>query len=204
MFWVFQPTNNVDLSLTNLLTVVWEPWSWLHDNVLISSQIDHFTSLWNSLTKQDFNFHFTEWCCNLVLHNLDTGNVTNWLHIVTVSLGSIDTTLTTNVQTYWWVELQCTSTRCRFWVTKHDTNLFTQLVDKDCRRTSLQDSTWHLTQSLWHHTGLQTDSWVTNFTVDFGLRRQSGNWVDNNHVDGTWCNQGIRNGQSLFTSIWLW
>lgn len=65
----------------------------------------------------------------------------------------------------------------------HHADLLTQLVDEDAGRVRLVNNARQLAQRLAHQARLQTDEGIAHFAVDFGLRHQRCNRVDDHDID---------------------
>lgn len=84
-----------------------------------------------------------------------------------------------------------TPTFSRIWLMKMAMVLVLAIVPESLRKA------WLI------RAGLETDVGVTHFTFDFGPRHQGGNGVDHDDVDGPAGDQGVRDLQPFFPSVWL-
>ena len=96
----------------------------LHD-VLLRRQIQYIALTGNTFSEHDIKLCLTEWRSNLVLHNLDADTVSNHFAALLRRLNPAD------IHADRRIELECPSTGRNLRVSEHDTNLLTQLVDKD-------------------------------------------------------------------------
>lgn len=63
------------------------------------------------------------------------------------------------------------------------------LVDEDHRCFGFVDDAGEFAQRLAHESGLQTHVAVAHVAINFGLRYERRNRVDNDEVDGVWRHQ---------------
>ncbi|CSD27685.1 Uncharacterised protein [Vibrio cholerae] len=134
---------------------------------MFHTKIDQFTFTVETLAVHDLSVGFFKRCRNLVLHNLDTGFVTNHF------FAFFDCASTANIQTNRSVEFQCVTASGGFWVTKHHTNLHTNLVDEDTHTVGLLEVTRQFTHRLRQHTRLKTHVAIAHFAFDFRFWCQS-------------------------------
>ena len=101
------------------------------------------------------------------------------------------------------VELQCTSAGCRLRIAEHDTNLFTDLIDKDGNRTRFADDTRELTHRLAHETSLQAYMRITHIAFDFRLWHKCRYRIDNDNINCTTAHQSLDDIERLLARIRL-
>ena len=81
------------------------------------------------------------------------------------------------------VELQCPATGGGFGAAEHDADLLANLVDEDHDRAALGDCGRELAKGLAHESGLETNVRIADFAIEFLLRYECGDRVDDDHVD---------------------
>jgi hypothetical protein len=79
---------------------------------------------------------------------------------------------------------------------EHDADLHADLVDEDDQRVGALDVGGQLAQGLAHQAGLQAGQLVAHLTLDFGLRHQRGDRVDDDHVDAAGAHQHVGDFQA--------
>ena len=137
------------------------------------------------------------WRCDLVLDDLDT-------HTVADDLAALFERLdTAYIHTDGRVKLQCTATGCNLRIAEHDTDFFTQLVDKDHGTAGFADDTGQFTKCLRHQSCMQTYVRISHIALDLCFWHQCCHRVhdDNVHCSGT--HHGLCDLQSLLTVIRL-
>ena len=95
----------------------------------------------NPFSIHDIEFGLFEGRSYLVLDNFDTGPVAD---DVVATLEALNTPY---IHTNRRIELQGTATRRCFRISEHDTHFFTDLVDKDRRRTALGNDSRQFAQA---------------------------------------------------------
>ena len=70
-----------------------------------------------------------------------------------------------------------------FWISEHNSDFFTDLIDKNSSTFGLGNDTGQLTQSLTHQPGLQANVRITHLAFDLCTRYQSRYGVDNDDID---------------------
>ncbi|MNJ43383.1 hypothetical protein D3C77_383870 [compost metagenome] len=79
----------------------------------------------------------------------------------------------------------------------------TDLVDEQDDAFRLGDRGRQLAQGLRHQTRLKAGQAVAHLALDFGARRQGGDRVDDDDVDGARAHQGVDDLQRLFARVGL-
>ena len=156
--------HGISLTLTNLCAVIGKPSTGLIDQLQLHTQIDELAVLGNAIVKEDLEVSLLKWRSYLILHHLNLGLITND-GVLILDWGGL-----ADIKTYRSVILQGITTSGSLRITKHDTNLHTQLVNEDHHAVSLLNGTSELTQSLGHQTSLQTHVVVAHIALDLSLR----------------------------------
>ncbi len=91
---------------------------------------------------------------------------------------------TTNIQTHRGIELQSVTTGRGFRVPVGDTDLEAQLVQEDHGATGLADVAGDLAHRLAHQPGLNAHSQIAHLPFDLRPRRQGGDGIDDDDIDG--------------------
>src|SRR5699024_3252629 len=117
-------TASIFFALTKLITVIGVPSTGFTNNVVFDAHIQKTAFARNTFAIQNIEFSLFERWRHLIFNDLGTSTVTNWVTCFFKGLN------TPNIDTYRSIELQDFTTSSCFRLTKEDTNLFTQLVDK--------------------------------------------------------------------------
>ena len=184
-------------SLANLAIIVGEPCTALLDDTKIHCQIQDVTLFGDSLSEHDIKFCFFKRRCHFILHDFDTGTVTDHFSTLFDRLGSSD------IHTHGSVELQGTSTGGCLRITEHDTDLFTQLVDKDHDTVGLAYHTGQFSQCLRHQSCLQTHMGISHISLDLCFRYQGCYRVHDDDVHRTGTHHCLSDLECLFSVIRL-
>src|SRR5690606_19155216 len=121
---IHQDTFHPIPSLTELGITVAKPGTGFLDNIEVNSQVNDFTDLRDTFSEHNIKLCNTERRRNFILNNLHFDPVPRYLIRIFNLRGSAD------VQTNGSVKFKGITTGSRLGVTKHNTDLFTQLVDK--------------------------------------------------------------------------
>ena len=112
-------------SLSDLRIIIGIPSAALGNDPTFRCQIQNISVCGDSLSEYNIKLCLFEGRCNLILYNFDAGMVTYHLSALLQCL------CTAYIQTDGSLELQRASTGSRLRITEHNSNLFTQLIDKD-------------------------------------------------------------------------
>src|SRR5262249_8088977 len=156
-----------------------------------AGQLDDLAFAGNTLAVHDLEFGFTEGRRDLVLHHLDPG------HVARDFLAILDGANAPDVQADRGVELQRVTAGRGFRATKHHANFHTNLVDENDDGVGTLDVTRELAQRLGHQARLQTDLHLAHLAFDLGLRRERGDGVDHDNVNGARANEHVRDFERL-------
>ena len=108
-----------------------------------------------------------------------------------------------DIKTYGSIELQSTSTSRCLRVAKHNTNLFTELIDKDYHTVRTAYCCSKFTKCLRHQTCMKTYMTVSHIPLDLCLRNQCCNRVYNYDVNCTGTYHRLGDFKCLLTVIRL-
>ena len=86
---------------------------------------------------------------------------------------------------------------------EHHADLHADLVDEDHQRVGLLDVGRHLPQRLAHQARLQTDMGVAHVAFDFRLRRERGDGVYDDHIDGPGTHDHVADFERLLAGVRL-
>ncbi len=81
------------------------------------------------------------------------------------------------------IKLQGAATRRGFGAAEHDADFFADLVDEDHTGFAFGNGAGQLAHGLAHKASLEADVSVAHFAIEFLLRHQGGNGVDDDDVD---------------------
>ncbi len=138
-----------------------------------------------------------EWRRHLVFNNLDLG------HIAIDIIAVFECFPTAYIQPHRRIELQCPAAWGCLRIAEHDADLFTQLINEDRSRIGMVHGTGQFAHGFGHQSGLQAYGRISHFTIQFCLRHQSSNGVNDDQVNGTALNEHFADIQGLFTGIRL-
>ena len=110
---------------------------------------------------------------------------------------------TAHIKTNRWIELKCTSTSSRLWISKHNANLLTQLIDKNYDTIRTADCCCQLTKCLWHKSCLKTHMGITHIAINLCLWNKRCNRIDNHNINSTWANHRLSDFKCLLSIIRL-
>ena len=183
--------------MSNTLAVIREPGSALFDDIQFNAQVENACFAGNSLPVEDVELALGKRRRDFVLDDFYAGPVADDIFAV-FDLGDA-----ADVQTLGCVELQCVSAGRRFRVAEHHADFHTELIDENHAGVGFGKDAGELAKGLGHEACLQSDMVVPHFAVDFRLRNESGDRVDDDEIDGSRTHQGFGDIESLFARIGL-
>ena len=167
------------------------------DDVALDRHVQQRTFAADAFAVHNVELCHAERRSNLVLDNLD-------LRVVADDFAAVFELLAAaHVQTHGGVELQRTTAGGGFGVAVHHADFLAQLVDEHRDAAGFVDDARQLAQRLTHQTRLQTDEGIAHFAVDFRLRDEGGDRVDDNDVQRAGTNQRFDDFQRLFACVGL-
>ena len=184
-------------TLAEALRIVGEPGAGLLHHPGLDAEIDELAGLGHALAIHDVELDHLERRCQLVLHHLDARLVAD--HLVAV----LDRADAADVEAHRGVELQRIAARGGLRRAEHDADLHADLVDEDDHRVGARDGGGELAQGLAHQAGLQAGQRIAHLALDLGARRQRGDRIDHQNVDGAGAHQRVADLESLLAGVGL-
>ncbi|NUP07768.1 MAG: hypothetical protein HOW73_17105 [Polyangiaceae bacterium] len=118
-------------------------------------------------------------------------------------LGRFDGAGSADVEANARIELERIAAGRRLRIPEYDADLLTKLIDEDQGRTRLVDLRRELAQRLAHEPRLQTHVRIAHIAVDFRLRHEGRDGVDDDHVDRPGANEQIDDFERLLAGVGL-
>ena len=164
----------------------------------LNAHINDFTHTINPLTVHNLKFSLLEGRRHFVLHNFQLGTVTGDAAIRRFDAGGAADVAADRA-----VELESTSTRLGLGITKHNPDFLADLVGEDHDGARLGNDGSELAERSAHETGLGTHGGVADLTVEFLLRHEGGDGVEDDDVEGVGADEGLDNAERFFTGTGL-
>ena len=194
---VAQEQLGILAALAEPLGIVGEPGARLLDDAGLDAEIDQFAGLRHALAIHDVELDLLEGRRQLVLDHLDAGLVAD--HLVAV----LDRADAADVEAHRGIEFQRVAAGRGFRRAEHHADLHADLVDEDDHGVGARDRGGQLAQRLAHQAGLQAGQRIAHLALDFGARRQRGNRIDHQNVDGAGAHQRVADFQRLLAGVGL-
>src|SRR5690606_35970487 len=131
-------------------------------------------------------------------HNLHSGLVSGHITVGILDLGG-----SSDIQSDGSVKFKGVPSSGCFRISEHNTDLLSQLVDKDHTAVGFADRTGEFSQGLRHQTGVKPHFRISHFSFDLTLGRQGRYRVDHNNINGSGTDQVISNLKGLLSVIRL-
>ena len=195
---LFQENLRIFTSLSDLISVICVPCTALIYNSAFRCQIKNISLFGNAGSEHNIKFCLFKRRSHLILHNFDSGVVSHHLTALFQCLYSAD------IHADRWIKFQSTPTCRCLRVSKHNSNLLTQLIDKDNYTIRFTDHCCKFTESLWHQSGLKTYMAVTHISINLRLRYKCGNRVNDHNIHSSGTHHRLCDLKCLFSIVRLW
>ncbi len=169
----------------------------LRDDLALDARVEHRALPGEARAVDDVELGLLERRRDLVLHDLDAHAVAERLRAFLQRLDAAD------VEPHRRVEAQRAAARCRLRVAEHDADLLAQLVREEADRVRAVERAGELAQRLAHEPRLQADVRVAHLALDLRLRRERGDRVDRDDVEGAGADEQLRDLERLLARVGL-
>ena len=135
---------------------------------MLHSEIQDVSGSGNAPAEHNVKLRFLKRRRHLVLHDFDAGAVTDHFSARLQGLRPAD------IEAHRSVKFQRAAAGRRLRISKHDPDLFPELIDEDHDAPGLAHGSRQLAERLAHEPGLKPDMGIAHLSVDLSLRRQCG------------------------------
>ena len=184
--------------MSDLLAIQAEPGSALDDQTVLHGGVKQACRVADAFVEHQVQFDLLEWRGHLVFHDFHADAVSD--HLVRALADCLDLA---HVHADRSVELQGVPAGGGLRVAEHDADLHADLVDEDDQGIALGQKTGQLPERLAHQPGLQAHVAVAHLAIDFRLRGQRGDRVDDDDVHRAGTDQRLGDVQRLLPAIRL-
>src|SRR3989339_228392 len=169
----------------------------LSDHAGRYAHIEEVAGNGDTLVVHDVELAGAKWRRNLVLYDLHLRAVANDL------FGLFDLRASTDLDAYRGIELQRVAASGGFRIPEHHANLHANLIDENDRAMRLVDDGRELAERLRHEPRLQAHMRIAHVALDFRLRGECGNRVDDDHVHRVRSHKRLDDFKRLFPVVRL-
>ena len=169
----------------------------LLDDVLVHANVQQVAHLADALVEHDVELGHAEGSCDLVLDDASAHAAADDLRPLLERLAAAQ------VDTDGAIELERPAAGGDLGAAVADADLLANLVDENDRGAGTVDGGGELAEGLGHETRLHADVDVAHVALDFGLRDQGGNAVDDDGVNGAAADQLLGDVQRLLGGVGL-
>ena len=171
------------------------------DNTTIRTNIEHFSCARDSFIEEHIDLDFTKGRCYLIFHYFYFYTISECFFII--SCTGFKLFFFTDFKTLRCIEFECISSCGRFRITKHNTDLHTDLIDEYDSSIWFSDHTRHLSKGLTHETSLKPHETISHISFDFCFWGECCDRIYNDEVDCSRSYQCIYDLEGLLTIVRL-
>src|SRR6476469_4717337 len=194
---VAQVPLRVLTSLPALLAVVAVPRARLLDDPVLRTDVDEERGVRDALGVHDVELRLLERRRDLVLHDLHPDVRADHVLLLLHRADAPD------VEPQRRVELERLSAGRRLRVAEHDADLLAQLVAEDHRGLRARNGASQLPERLTHEARLEADVRIAHVALDFGLRHERGDGVDDDDVHRPGAHEDLADLERLLAGVRL-
>src|SRR6266540_4304906 len=174
--------------LSQLGAFVIQPGTALLDDLFFQCKIEESASGGNSLVIHDIELGFGERRSNFVFHDFDARPISRYN-----AVGLFDGADAADIDSHAGVKLQRPAAGSRLRVSKHDSDLFPNLVCENAACSRFGNDRREFAQRSTHQSRLRTDCRIANFTFQLCSGDQRCHRINDNYVEGIGAHQRLAN-----------
>src|SRR5579863_10224097 len=194
---LLEVSTGVFAALPDALSAIAEPGAGLLDHVLHDTDVDEIPLTRSALAVKNVEFGFFERRSDLVLDDLNPRPIAH--HVLAV----FDRRDTADIDTHGRIELQSPASGCGLRAAEHHADLLADLVDEDHAGVGPRHHAGKFSQRLRHQPRMQADVVIAHIAVEFRLRYQRGDRVDDRDIDRSALDERGGDFERLFARVRL-